>query len=247
MKMRLLTLSLAAACWGPNALLAQFGPPQPNPVGRTNAPIDLTGTWVRLVTEDWRFLMVTPPKGDFPGMPLNQQGRQIAMNWDPDKDVRDGNACRAYGAAAIMRMPGRSRISWENDLTLKIELEAGTQTRRVFFGPNPPAAGAPSLQGYSIGTWEMQQARAPKRTGSLKVVTNNLQVGYIHRNGVPYSEKTTVTEYFDVFREDDGTQYMVVKTIIEDPGYLTGPVIKSSNSRKEASEANFKPNQCEAK
>ena len=146
-----------------------------------------------------------------------------------------------------MRMPGRSKISWENDMTLKIELDAGTQTRRIYFGNTAPAAGAPSLQGRSIGTWELQQARVRNRTGSLKVVTTNLAVGYIHRNGVPYSEKATITEYFDLFKEDDGTQYMVVKTIIEDPGYLTGPVITSSNSRKQANDNGWKPTPCEAK
>ena len=149
--------------------------------------------------------------------------------------------------AMAMRMPGRARISWENDMTLKIELDAGTQTRRIYFGTTAPPAGAPSLQGRSVGTWELQQARVRNRTGSLKVVTTNLAVGYIHRNGVPYSEKTTITEYFDVFKEDDGTQYLVAKTIIEDPGYLTGQVIKSSNLRKEANDSAFKPGPCEAK
>jgi hypothetical protein len=230
------------------ALQAQPGPGGPGaPLGRTNAPIDLAGTWVRLVTEDWRFLMVTPPKGDFPGMPLSQQGRQVANAWDADKDTREGNACRAYGAGASMRMPGRARISWENDTTLKIELDAGTQTRRIFFGPNAPAPGAPSLQGHSVGVWEMQQARAANRTGALKVTTTNMLMGYIHRNGVPYSDKATLTEYFDLFKEDDGTQYLVVKSVLEDPVYLTGTVTKSTNFRKEANDANFKPNACEAK
>jgi hypothetical protein len=238
----LIAFSLAAA-----SFLHAQGPPPANPVGKTNAPIDLTGTWVRLVTEDWRFLMVTPPKGDFPGMPLNAEGRKIAMDWDPDKDIASGNACRAYGAGAAMRMPGRARISWDGDMALKVELDAGTQTRRLYFGNTAPAAGAPTLQGRSVASWDMQQARTRTRTGSLKVVTTNVAMGYIHRNGVPYSERATITEYFDVFKEDDGTQYLVVKSIIEDPGYLTGPVIKSTNFRKEASDVGFKPTPCEAK
>src|SRR5947208_2445863 len=103
MKMKSLLVAAAAVVL-PTFVLAQGPPPAAPPQGRTGAPIDLTGTWVRLVTEDWRFLMVTPPKGDFPGMPLNAEGRKIANDWDPDKDTRDGNACRAYGAGAIMRM-----------------------------------------------------------------------------------------------------------------------------------------------
>jgi len=117
----------------------------------------------------------------------------------------------------------------------------------VYFGNAAPPAGAPSLQGRSIGTWELQTARVRTRTGWLKVVTNNVAVGYIHRNGVPYSEKATITEYFDLFKEDDGTQYLVVKTILEDPGYLTGPVVTSTNFRKQADNAGWKPTACEAK
>ena len=40
------------------------------------APEDLTGYWVSVVTEDWRFRMVTPAKGDFASVPLNGPGRR---------------------------------------------------------------------------------------------------------------------------------------------------------------------------
>src|SRR6266567_4514106 len=60
--------------------------PQPPQTPREMAPIDLTGYWVSIVTEDWRFRMVTPPKGDFPNVPLNPEGKKIADAWDPAKD-----------------------------------------------------------------------------------------------------------------------------------------------------------------
>src|SRR5207244_199440 len=74
---------------------------------QAQAPIDLTGWWVSVITEDWRWRMVTPPKGDYSSIPLNNEGRRLGDGWDPAKDEREGNACKAYGAAAIMRVPGR--------------------------------------------------------------------------------------------------------------------------------------------
>src|SRR5712671_7533526 len=80
------------------------GPPQPP---RLAAPVDLTGYWVSLVTEDWRFRMTTPPKGDFESVPLNPEGEKLAKSWDPAKDEASGNQCKAYGAAGLLRIPGR--------------------------------------------------------------------------------------------------------------------------------------------
>src|SRR5688572_30779489 len=96
---------------------------------RANAAVDLTGTWVSLVTEDWRWRMRTPPKGDYASLPLTPAATKVADAWDPARDSAAGEQCRGYGAPAIMRLPGRVRISWENDTTLKVETEAGTQTR----------------------------------------------------------------------------------------------------------------------
>ena len=106
-------------------------PPQPPQTPRAAAPIDLTGYWVSVVTEDWRWRMLTPPKGDYASVPLTVEGRKVADTWDPDKATSDG--CKAYGAPAVMRMPGRLNIAWENDTTLKIETDAGRQTRRLRF------------------------------------------------------------------------------------------------------------------
>src|SRR2546423_2142947 len=101
---------------------------------RAAAAIDLTGYWVSLVTEDWRFRMVTPQKGDYASVPLNAEARKIADAWDPAKDEAAGRQCKSYGAPAIMRVPGRLHITWENDTTLKVETDAGTQTRLLHFG-----------------------------------------------------------------------------------------------------------------
>ncbi|HXR43713.1 MAG TPA: hypothetical protein VN759_02820, partial [Pseudolysinimonas sp.] len=128
---------LALVLAGGASLAAQGGQqpaaPQPPATPRARAPIDLTGYWVSIVNEDWRWRMVTPPKGDFPGLPLNAEGRRVATAWDPATD----GSCLAYGAAGLMRMPGRLHITWEQANTLKIETDAGVQTRRVRFSPAP--------------------------------------------------------------------------------------------------------------
>src|SRR6266853_867907 len=191
------------------------GPPR-SP--KDSAPIDLTGYWVSIVTEDWRFRMFTPPKGDIAGVPVNAEGRKLANAWDPDADEKAGNQCKSYGAAAIMRVPGRLHITWQDDNTLKIETDAGTQTRLLHVGGQPPESGQASWQGYSAARWEPPVApgppgvplgllpRAGQNSKSLEVTTTQLRAGYLRKNGVPYSDKTSVHEFFDRFNEPNGDQ-----------------------------------------
>ena len=92
--------------------LAQGRSGSPTKPARESAPIDLTGNWVSYVTEDWRFRMITPPKGDYTRVPLTPEGRKLADAWNPEADEAAGQQCKAYGAAAIMRVPARFRIAW---------------------------------------------------------------------------------------------------------------------------------------
>jgi len=227
------------------------GAPAPPRSPKDSAPIDLTGYWVSVVTEDWRFRMVTPPKGDFPDWPLNPAGRALANAWDPAKDEAAGNQCKGYGAASLMRVPSRYHITWQDDNTLKIEADAGTQTRLLHFGGAKPS-GPPSLQGYSAAEWQnalgaagrAAQKGGPPRGGSLKVVTTNLTPGYLQKNGVPYSAQTTVTEYYDIVKEPDGEQWLIVKTFVDDPVYLTRPHISSPNLKKQRDASGWNPTPC---
>jgi len=236
------------------ALFAQFpfgpppGPPKP---AKTVAPIDLTGYWVSIVTEDWRFRMIAAPKGDFAGVPLNPEGQKIAKEWDPAKDEAAGNQCKAYGAAGLMRIPTRLHVTWQDDNTLKIEADAGTQTRILHFGPPQAPSGPPTLQGYSSVRWlgpaggigYFGAAFDPTKGGSLEVNTSHLAPGYLRRNGVPYSDKTTVTEYFDVIKEPEA-DWIVVKTIVSDPQYLFRTMITSTHFRKQTDAAGWTPSAC---
>ena len=250
------------------SIASQPAPPQggrggrggvPAGPARTTAPVDLTGTWVSVVTEDWMWRMRTPPKGDYASVPLTPQGRKVADAWD---ESRDGQ-CEAYGVGGIMRMPGRLRISWQDDNTLKIETDAGQQTRLLRFPvagapPAAPAAGARTLQGTSVATWrrstgafdaflERGAGGGPsQRWGSLKVVTTNVRPGWLRRNGVPYSQDAVVTEYFTRFAHPEAGEWLVVTAVVEDPLYLSAPFTTSSNFKKEPNDAKWSPTPCRA-
>jgi len=244
-----LALTLAGSIFGQ---AGRGGPPPAPLTPKQNAPEDLTGYWVSLVTEDWRFRMVTPAKGDFASVPINGPGRAMAMQWDPDKDIAAGEQCKSYGAAGLMRVPGRVHITWPDDNTLKVEMDSGQQTRTFHFGGTPPADEKPSLQGYSVASWEgpppgRGAARGPMRAGSLKVVTTHLKPGYLRKNGVPYSANTVLTEYYSRTNETDGTSYLIITTVVEDPMYLTGNFITSTHFKLEPNGSKWMPEPCEAK
>jgi hypothetical protein len=239
----------------PAAMQAQFGPPPPATPPRPAkaiAPEDITGYWVSIVTEDWRWRMVTPPKGDYASLPLNAAGKKTADGWDPDKDIAAGNQCKAYGAPAVMRVPGRVHISWTDDNTLKVETDAGTQTRTFHFNGKPPANEAASWQGYSAATWDglrpaPRGGGTPPPGGSLKVVTSNLKPGYLRKNGVPYSATTELTEYYDRTNEPNGDSWLIVTTIVHDPVNLTQDFVTSTHFRLEKDGSKWSPSACEAK
>jgi hypothetical protein len=227
---------------------------------REAAPVDLTGQWVSVISEDWRWRMVTPIKGDFASLPLNMAGIKAGQAWDPARDEASGQQCRGYSAAAIMRLPTRVRISWQDDNTLKLETDAGMQTRLFHFTgeavPRTPA----SWQGYSVANWErplqgeaLQNAipvfagRAAPRGKSLEVETRRLRAGYLRKNGAPHSDQAVVTEFYDQRRHPNGEEWFTVTTIVRDPVYLDGPFVTSSDFRKETGTAGWRPTPCEAR
>jgi hypothetical protein len=218
---------------------------------RAGAAIDLTGYWVSVISEDWKFRMVTPKKGVYDSLMLNAEGRRVADTWDPAKDEAAGEQCRAYGAANVMRIPGRLHITWQDDATLKIETDAGTQTRLLHFVPSTGSGqadpvGAPSWQGHSTAEWERASGRGTPG-GNLKVVTTNLKAGYIRKNGAPYSAKTTVTEYFDRNTMPNGDVWFTVTTKVDDPVYARGTYLTTTDFKKLPDAAGWAPTPCSAR
>jgi len=243
----------AAPAPRPAAPAAPEAAPAPPPPPRQAGGIDLTGYWVSVVTEDWRWRMMTPPKGDYTSVPLNAEGKRVADGWDIEKDKAPGLECQAYGMPALMRLPGRLHITWQDDQTLKIEADAGTQTRELHF--NAVAAGPPSWQGTSHAAWEDTRYEAsglgiltiPPAPPSfaLKVTTSDLRAGYLRRNGVPYSDQAVVTEYYDILRHTDGQDWLVVTTVVDDPRYLQQPFITTTHFKREKDGAKWAPTPCQ--
>ncbi len=266
-----LTVAACALCL-PAAIFAQ-APPGAGQTAKAAAPIDLTGYWVALVTEAWRYRMLTAPKGDYYSIPLTPEGRRVADTWDVAKDLAQGKQCMAYGAPAIMRQPGRVHISWDDDNTLKVEMDAGKQTRLFAFGAPRQSSGEATLQGSSVAQWQSPQitrfytskisaqdpdtpgfrgpapqgSRPPdtrKLGGTLKVVTTHIKPGYLRNNGVPFSANAVLTEYYDI-HHDAGQEYLVVTSIVEDPQYLYVPWVVSNHFRREPDGSKWDPQPCE--
>jgi hypothetical protein len=201
--------------------------------------VDLTGYWVAFVTEDWRFRMITPRKGDYQPVPMTPEARKVADAWDQAADEAAGNQCKAYGAAALMRLAARFHITWQDENTLRIDSDYGTQTRLLRFNPAPSSQGERTWQGFSSAQWD--------KPSSLKVMTTNLRAGYLRKNGVPYSQNAVVTEYFDIAPIPGGGQVLLVTTIVDDPLYLRQPFTVSSQFKKEADGSKWDPTPCTAK
>lgn len=223
----------------------------PPPTARASAPIDLSGNWVAVVSEDWRWRMVTPSKGDFPSIPLNMKGQEVAEAWDPAKDEAAGEQCKAYGAPGVMRGPTRLRISWLDDATLKVETDYGMQTRLLRFGPATQPAGARSWQGVTRAEWIAtgggRGRGAAQRFGYLKAVTTNLRPGYLRKNGVPYSASTVFTEHWDILTRPNGQRFLVITNVVEDPTYLQSPWVTALHFHREQDGGKWDPTPCDAR
>lgn len=260
---------LAGLAPRPAAAQLRMGGPAPPPApGRVGAPIDLEGNWVSVVTEDWIYRMLTPAPGDYMSVPLTPAAAAIADRWNLQADNSAGAQCKAFGAAALMRLPTRLQIRWEDDFTLRVDADSGTQSRRLRFSKEghrtlvamlmDGVREEPSWQGYSVAAWESpltargtmqrldqrRQEPTPAPGGVLKVVTTRMRSGYLRANGVPYSDEAVLTEYFNRFNTPDGQEWFVVTAIVEDPEYLTQPYVTTSHFRKERDASKWDPTPC---
>ena len=200
------------------------------------APVDFTGYWTSHITEDYRYRMFTPPRGDYASIVLTQQGRELADSWDPERDAAEGRACLAYGVGNIMRMPVRLHIAWDNENTLVIETDHGQQRREFNFGQTRQREiGERTLQGESVARWERR---------SLAVQTRNMRAGYIRRNGVPLGENAVVTEFFDLRTHPGGEDWFTVTTVVDDPENLYRPYITTSDFKRLENGDDWNPSPC---
>jgi hypothetical protein len=185
---------------------------------------------------------------------LKTIGLQIMDAWDPAKDTAAGEQCKSYGAPAIMRVPGHLHVTWQDEQTMKVETDAGQQTRLLHFVKSA-GQGQKSLQGYSVAEWEIPRpagrgaAAAKPVTGAMKVTTTDLAAGYLRKNGIPYSERTQLVEYFDLANDspdDSGQALLILTSTVTDPVYLFQPFVTDDNFVKQPSDAGWEPSACSA-
>lgn len=261
----LIALSLPMAVFAQGGRGGRGGPP---PTAKAAAPFDITGYWTSIVTEDWHVRMITAAKGDFGSgpdseglpfggggnIPYNAEGTKLGKSWDLAKDKADGNVCKSFGGGGIMRQPSHVHITWDDDYTLKMEFDNGTQTRILKFAKPAAQGGAltkpapsaqPSAQGDSVAEWIIKGGTpAWPRGGNLQVITANMTPGYYWKNGMPYSDKTTLTEHMRVLKEDNGDEWLNFSLMAEDPTYLREPWISTYHFKKLPDGLKYKPRPC---
>lgn len=220
---------------------------------RAMAPVDFTGYWVSVVTQDWRFRMAVPGKGEYAGIPINERAKAAADAFDGEKEEKAGHGCDAYGAGLVMRNPGRLHITWEDENTLRVESDAGQQIRHLRFGP-PQGTVEPSRQGRSTAKWQIHKIVAPfgppiripgaKDQGYLQVSTDSLLPGLLRKNGVPYGSKASMNEYWEVHAMPGGRQLLVLSARFSDPEYLREDYMVNPIFEKESDGSNWSPSPC---
>jgi hypothetical protein len=234
----------------PLPVLAQGGPPPSSSMAPPAWSKDLPGYWESLITQDWRLRMVTPSKDDFIGIPLNAAAKRVADGWDPAKDEAAGQQCRSYGAGMIMVRPERVHINWQDDNTLRMDVDAGTQTRLFHFAGMVPTDFQPSWQGYSKAAWVPRRSPGygPLRPNGryLEITTTHMLPGYMRQNGVPYSATAVVTEDYDLAKIADQEMYLAVTNTVTDPVYLDYPYTVTAIFKKQADNTGWNPTSCSA-
>jgi cyclase len=188
----------------------------------SSAQIDLTGMWAPLFHEDRDERIPGPEVGDYAGMPINDALRMRADTWDASLLTLPEHQCKPHPSTYGFRGVGNLRITADIDdptqrtIKLNTHIQWQEQRREIWMDgrPHPPEYAAHTWQGFSTGRWE----------GNVLVVrTTHLKAGWIRRNGLVLSDRATMTERF--IRHGN---YLTHVYIIEDPVYLTEPLIRTN-------------------
>jgi len=190
---------------------------------QTRVGFNLTGMWSAMYHED--VLERTDPgspAGDYLGMPINDDARLRADTWDADLISVPEHQCIPHSSVYGMRAPSNLKISTIDDPTtgqIVAFIIDGTYDgpRTIWMDGRPhPSQFAPhTWSGFSTGTWEGD---------TLRIETTHIKAGYLRRNGIAFSDQTTLTEFFDL--QD---KYLTLTSVADDPVYLTEPLVRSES------------------
>jgi cyclase len=190
----------------------------------TAAPgADLSGSWSPVIHEDFPERIPGPELGDYLGLPITDGARLHADSWSPSRLTLQEHQCRVHTSPYIYRGPLQLRIWEEKDpesqeiIAIRNYISTYEQNRTIWMDgrPHPPDYAAHTWQGFSTGRWEGDM---------LTVYTTHIKKGWIRRNGLPQSDRATLTEHF--IRHGDILTHVA---ILNDPIYLTEPLIKTQD------------------
>jgi len=189
------------------------------------AQMDLAGEWAPQFHEDQPERLGGPDVGDYAGLPINDAARMMADAWNADILSVPEHQCKPHPSDYSPRGPAQLQIWKEVDpvsrevIAWRTHIQWQAPERWIYMDgrPHPDEFAAHTWQGFSTGEWIGQ---------ILKVTTTHLKKGWIRRNGVPRSDQAELTEYF--WRHGD---YLTWTVIINDPMYLTEPMLRSSDFR----------------
>jgi hypothetical protein len=188
------------------------------------AQVDFTGEWAPLYHEDGPERGPGPELADYTEFPINDAARMRADSYDADRiSVVQEYQCRPHGADYALRGLGQVRIWRDIDQATQrtsafhLHFLAWDSERTIYLDarPHPPEYALHTFQGFSTGVWEGNM---------LTITTTHLKPNYLRRNGLPRSDKATLTEHWT--RHAD---YLTITTVIEDPVFLTEPLVRSDN------------------
>lgn len=186
------------------------------------AQADLSGEWDARVHEDQPERGPGPELGDYLGIPISDGARLRGHSHDAALLTVPEYQCRPHPADYASRH-SEFRIWRTIDPDTQQVVAYHTykrwqaQQRTIWMDGRPhPAEHAPhTWQGFSTGEWV---------GNSLKVTTTHLKTAYLRRNGLPRSDRATLTEYFT--RHGN---YLSWVSIVSDPVYLTEPFVRTSD------------------
>jgi hypothetical protein len=187
------------------------------------AQIDPSGEWAPRYHEDQPERLGGPDIGDYLGLPINDAARLRGDSWDASLLSLPEHQCKPHPADYGPRGPANLRFWKEVDPDSQqliayhthISWQAPERTIWMDGRPHPPDYAAHTWQGFSTGRWEGDV---------LTVTTTHLKTGWIRRNGIPRSDRATLTEHW--IRHGD---YLTLVSIVNDPAYLTEPFIRTTN------------------
>lgn len=192
------------------------------------AQFDLTGSYNAIFHEDQPERIPGPALGDYLGLPITESARAFAEAWDASRLTVPEHQCRAHSAPYILRGPLNMRIWDERDpvtqqvVAIHLDISNFQQRRIVWMDgrPHPSANAEHTWMGFSTGRWEGD---------TLVVTTTHIKQMWHRRNGVPQSDHVTLTERFSLYGD-----VMTYVGITDDPVYLTEPLVKTTNMRRNA-------------